>query len=29
MLNIQLSNNGLNYQTDTEYIQHTYTSILN
>jgi len=29
MLNMQLQNNGLNYQTDTEYIQHTYTSILN
>jgi len=29
MLNIQLQNNGFNYQTDTGYIQHTYTSILN
>jgi len=29
MLNIQLQNNGLNYQTDTEYIQHAYTLILN
>jgi len=29
MLNIQLQENGLNYQTDTEYLQYTYTSILN
>jgi len=29
MLNIQLQNNGLNYQIDTKYIQHTYTLILN
>jgi len=29
MVNIQLQNNALNQQTDTEYLHNTYTSILN
>jgi len=29
MLNIRLQNNALNCQTDTEYLDNTYTAILN
>jgi len=29
MINIQLQNNALNQQTDTEYLQDSYISIIN
>jgi len=29
MINIQLQNSAINQQTDTEYLQDTYTSIFN